>query len=160
MNRKSKDSVTTRMSYYRYINLINILHNECYLTHMLPVRIFLFGCMTVTSGFVAVRLLHNVPIVEQIIVLQFLATMLIFPSVILGLSGKVLKGSADLKKELEQSISIQKRSKLHGKMLKSLKPFGIRIAPIQAVHSYGFPVYLENVVSGFTTFLVNYSHLG
>ncbi|OXA53820.1 hypothetical protein Fcan01_10524 [Folsomia candida] len=159
--RKSKDPVRTRMSYYRCVNLVNTLHNESYPTHMLPERIAFFGFLAVTSAFVIVRLRHNFQIVEQVLVLQFLATMLIIPSVILGLSGQIVKGSAKLKKELELNISSKKnfKFKLHAKMLKSLRPFGVRIAPIQTVHSYGFPVYLGHVVSNFTTVLVNYSHL-
>ncbi|OXA53814.1 hypothetical protein Fcan01_10522 [Folsomia candida] len=157
--RKSKDPVSTRITYYKCVNLVNTLHNESYPTHMLPERIAFFGFLAVTSAFVVVRLLHNFQIVEQVLVLQFLATMLIIPSVILSLSGQIVKLSGNLKKELEQSIVNGKNFKLHAKMVKSLRPFGVRIAPIQTVHSYGFPVYLGYVVSNFTTVLVNYAHL-
>lgn len=122
---------------------------------MLPEKVAFFGCMTITSGFVAIRLLHRVPIPEQVIVWQFFAMMLIVPCLFLSISGKITNDSVTIRLEMKRSTE-RGNFKVWKRVVRSLKPFGVSVGPIRAVRHNGFPAYLENVISGLTTVLVNY----
>ncbi|XP_035713554.1 uncharacterized protein LOC118438006 [Folsomia candida] len=158
MLKKSSSPLHTKITYYKYLSFVNHLHNQCYPAGMLPLRVGIFGCMTITSSVILIRMIDRIHVFEQVIILQFLITMITVPFLFLSIAGKIVEDSLDLKESMGQE-NTGRNFKVNRKILKSLKPFGVKVGPIRAVNYNAFNAFVTNVISGLTTVLVSYPNL-
>jgi hypothetical protein len=148
-----------KIKYFKYIYLINKLNNRCYIASVIPSIILICVSGGIINGFVLIRMIDMMSSFEKIFLSSFTFISSSSPLILLLVSGKVFKDSSKLKTELVYrigKIANVKYAKTLRRKLKSLKPFDVRVWPIEILSHNALNAVVISAIGCLTTILAVY----